>query len=90
MIKIKKQDNDNNSIHYECDCGAIGICSFKPTTKESAIVIDIRCLACQDAERMVLLQYNDECSKQTMIDNMYKIDLSWVPSINEEELHNEE
>jgi hypothetical protein len=39
---------------------------------------------------MILMQYNDEYSKQVMIDNIDNIDLSWVPSINEEELNNGE
>lgn len=88
MIKIKK--HENNIIHYECDCGAMGMCSFKPMNKEATIVIDIKCLACQDADRMILMQYNDEHSKQVMLDNIDNIDLSWVPSINEEELNNGE
>jgi hypothetical protein len=56
--------------------------------REAAIVIDIKCPACQDTERLTLIQYNNEDSKRNMIDNMNNIDLSWVPSINEEVLYN--
>ncbi len=86
MINIKKYEK--NIIYYECTCGAKGICSFKPMNREAAIVIDIKCPACQETERMTLLQYNDEVSKRSMVDNINNIDLSWVPSINEEVLYN--
>lgn len=86
MINIKKYEK--NIIHYECTCGAKGICSFKPMNREAAIVIDIKCPACQETERMTLIQYNDEISKRSMVDNIENIDLSWVPSINEEVLYN--
>ena len=86
MINIKKYEK--NIIYYECICGTKGICSFKPMNREAAIVIDIKCPACQETERITLLQYSDESSKRTMIDNIDSIDLSWVPSINEEALYN--
>jgi hypothetical protein len=86
MIKIKKYEK--NIIYYECGCGVKGVCSFKPMNREAAIVIDIKCPACQDTERLTLIQYNNEDSKRTMIDNISNIDLSWVPSINEEVLYN--
>jgi hypothetical protein len=86
MINIKKYEK--NIIYYECSCGVKGVCSFKPMNREAAIVIDIKCPACQDTERLTLIQYNNEDSKRTMIDNISNIDLSWVPSINEEVLYN--
>ncbi len=86
MINIKKYEK--NIIYYECGCGVKGVCSFKPMNREAAIVIDIKCPACQDTERLTLIQYNNEDSKRTMIDNIDNIDLSWVPSINEEVLYN--
>jgi len=85
MITIIKQEKNN--IYYDCSCGAIGMCSFKPTNKEAAIIIDIKCPACLETERMLLLQYNNEESKKTMINNIEDMDLSWVPSINEEILN---
>jgi len=85
MIKIKKYEK--NIIYYECGCGVKGVCSFKPMNREAAIVIDIKCPACHDTERLTLIQYNNEDSKRTMIDNISNIDLSWVPSINEEILY---
>jgi hypothetical protein len=86
MISIKKYEK--NIIYYDCTCGAKGICSFKPMNREAAIVMDIKCPSCQETERITFIQYNDEVSKRIMINNINNIDLSWVPSINEEVLYN--
>lgn len=82
MINIEEQKQ--NAIYYVCDCGARGVCSFKPLNKDSAIVIDLKCPACQETERMTLLQYESEAAKKNMIRNLNNIDFSWVPFINEE------
>ena len=66
------------------------MCSFKPLKKESTIVIDIKCPACQDTERVTLLQYKNEGNKKKMLDNIESEDLSWAPFINEEILDVEE
>ncbi len=86
MINIKKYDK--NIIYYECGCGVKGICSFKPMNRDAAIVIDIKCPTCQETERLTLVQYSNESSKINIINNINNIDLSWVPSINEEVLYN--
>jgi hypothetical protein len=86
MINIKKYEK--NIIYYECGCGIKGICSFKPMNREAAIVIDIKCPSCHEIERLTLIQYDNENSKRSMINNINNIDLSWVPSINEEVLYN--
>lgn len=82
MIKIKKQVN--NAIHYDCECGAGGMCSFKPMNRDAAIVIDVKCLACGETERITLLQYSSEENKQELLDNLNNVDLSWVPTFTEE------
>lgn len=87
MIKIIKQER--NTIYYTCDCGAKGMCLFKPMDREAAIVIDIKCPACQSTERITLLQYSSEESKKKILENLNSIDFSWVPSINEEILGKE-
>lgn len=86
MIKVEKQER--NTIYYICDCGAKGMCSFKPMDRDAAIVIDLRCPACQETERMTLLQYSDEDSKRNILNNLDNMDLSWVPFVNEEILDN--
>lgn len=88
MINIQRQER--NAIYYECDCGARGVCSFKPLDKDAAIVIDLKCPACQVTERMTLLQYKDEANKERILNNIENIDLSWVPYINQEILSDEE
>jgi hypothetical protein len=82
MINVVRQDR--NTIHYICDCGARGICSFKPASKETAIVINIMCRSCGDAERITLLQYSDNLSRDSILGNINSVDLSWVLSVNEE------
>lgn len=82
MIKITKQEN--NAIYYECDCGAKGMCSFKPLKKEAAIVINIDCPVCRETERITLLQYSSEESKENLLKTLNDIDLSWVPTFTEE------
>lgn len=88
MINILKQEM--NTVLYSCDCGAKGKCSFKPLDRDAAIVIDLRCPACQETERITLLQYKTESNRQRILDNIENIDLSWVPYINEEMLYDEE
>lgn len=82
MITVNKQER--NTIYYSCDCGAKGMCSFKPRDKYGPIVIDLQCPACQETERMTLLQYKDEKEREEILENFNNVDLSWVPSINEE------
>lgn len=77
--------HEQNRIFYECTCGAKGVCSIKPLEKENAaIVVDIKCPKCSAAERMTLLQYSSEETKADLIKNLNNIDLSWVPTLNEE------
>lgn len=82
MINITK--HKHTTIHYECDCGARGMCSYKPVNREAAIVIDLRCPACQETERVTMLQYSDEKNRKEILENFDTIDLSWTPSFNEE------
>lgn len=82
MIKVSKQER--NTIYYACDCGAKGMCSFKPMDRDAAIVIDLKCPVCQETERMTLLQYSTEENKKKILENLQNTDLSWVPSFNEE------
>jgi len=82
MINIIKQEH--NIIHYNCSCGVMGMCSFKPADKEAAIVIDIKCPSCDGAKRLTLLQYNSENSKEEILKSIDAVDLSWVPTFNEE------
>jgi hypothetical protein len=82
MIKITNQKN--NTIYYECDCGAKGMCSFKPMNRDAAIVISINCPVCKDTERVTLLQYSSEESKENLLNTLNEIDLSWVPTFTEE------
>ena len=88
MINVIKQER--NTLLYSCDCGAKGLCSFKPLDRVAAIVIDLKCPACQETERVTLLQYNDDEDRKKVLDNIEDMDLSWVPYINEEILNDEE
>lgn len=88
MIEIIEQNNNN--IYYKCVCGARGLCSIKPMDRDAAIVIDIKCPLCQAVERVTLLQYSSEDSKQDFLDDLDNTDLSWVPTFNEEILDEKE
>lgn len=84
MIKVKKYEK--NVIQYTCDCGARGKCFLKSIDEDAALVIDIKCLACNNSERMTLVQYSSEENKKELLDDLKNnnIDLSWVPFITEE------
>ena len=82
MIEVIK--HEQTTIYYKCDCGAKGMCSFRPLDKDAAIVIDVKCPACGETDRMTLLQYSNEEIKQQLLDNLNAAELSWVPSFNEE------
>ena len=82
MIKVTK--HEQTTIYYDCGCGAKGMCSFKPLDKDAAMVIDLKCPACMQTERVEMLQYKDEDGKQKILDNIENMDLSWSPSFNEE------
>ena len=82
MINVIK--HKYTTIYYECDCGAKGMCSYKPVKKDTAIVIDLKCPACQETERATIVQYSSEKNKKEILDNLNNIDLSWTPSFNEE------
>lgn len=82
MIKVTEQKH--NTIYYVCDCGAQGMCSFKPMDRDAAIVIDVICPACKESERITLLQYSSDDAKEDILNNPDNIDLSWVPTFNEE------
>jgi hypothetical protein len=88
MIKVIK--HEQTTIYYKCDCGAKGMCSFKPMDRDAAIVLDLKCPSCNSMERMTLLQYSNEENKNKILKNLNEIDLSWVPSFNEEILDSEE
>lgn len=82
MIDILKQEN--NVITYRCtNCGAKGMCTFKPPNKDAVIVIELKCPSCSKTESITLLQYSNSKSKD-FFKNIESIDLSWAPFINEE------
>lgn len=82
MLNITSQKN--NTIYYTCSCGANGMCSFKPLDHSAIIVINLMCPACSQAERLTLLQYNSNETKEECLKSLNSVDLSWVPTINEE------
>jgi len=82
MIKVIK--SDKNIIHYECECGTKGMCTIKPAKKDAAIVFDVRCPVCLETERMTLVQYSSDEVRDKLVEGLNDIDLSWVPTFNEE------
>lgn len=88
MIKVTK--HEQTTIYYECDCRARGMCSFRPLDRDAAIVIDVKCPACGETERITLLQYSSEENKEKILRNLNNAELSWVPSFNEEILDTDE
>jgi hypothetical protein len=87
MITVKEKKG--NKIYYKCECGTNGMCTVKPLEKDAAIVIDIRCPVCEETERITLLQYSSDESKSSLIKDLDSVDLSWVPTFNEEILDEE-
>jgi ACT domain-containing protein len=71
--------NEGNTIYYKCSCGAQGKCMIKPMSVESAIVVDVECAmpTCFETERVVLVQYKNEESKNEIMKNLNEVELSW-------------
>lgn len=86
---IKVTGNENNAIHYECDCGTKGMCTVKPMEKDAAIVIEVNCPNCDAVERVVLVQYKSEESKEKLEAAIKDMDLSWAMTLNNKEIEEE-
>jgi hypothetical protein len=82
MINILEQKS--TTIKYSCDCGAKGMCSYKPIDKEGPMVVNLRCPVCEETERVTLIQYKNEKNRKEILDNIESMDLTWTPSFNEE------
>lgn len=70
--------NKENILFYHCKCGTRGFCVVKPQDNEAVIMIDVQCPLCGDIERVVLLQYNSEESKEKALNNLNELELSWT------------
>ena len=82
MLTILK--HKQNTIYYKCSCGTQGMCSVKPGDEGAALVVNVRCPACGETERVVLLQYDSCGQREDLLDNIDSLDLTWVPTLNEE------
>jgi hypothetical protein len=87
---IKATGNEDNKIHYECDCGTKGYCLIKPQEEDAAIVVDIKCPNCAQIERMVLLQYSSDENKEKLLEKLDEVDLSWTSVLETEILDDED
>ncbi len=74
--------NDSNKFYYKCDCGAKGFFIVKPTNNDATLVVDIKCPLCSDTDRLVLLQYSSEKSKEKILKDSNECDLTWTPIID--------
>lgn len=52
MFNIK--NINNYSLTYTCDCGATGRCMFIPVTGSGSLVMDLRCVMCEESERICI------------------------------------
>ena len=83
MIKITEQKN--NVIYYECEgCNTRGMCTIKPTNKDSTLVIEVVCPVCGEIESVTIVQYSSESNRQALLDNLDDFDLSWTLTKTEE------
>ena len=83
-VMIKIVNHEHNTIQYTCSCGSRGMCSIKPLDRDAAIVIVIKCPTCQATEKLTLLQYSSDESKEKILKNLREVDFSWLPAFNEE------
>jgi hypothetical protein len=58
MIKIT--GNENNTVHYNCECGVKGRCMIKPMSEAGVIIVNLRCPVCLAVERIKLAQYKQQ------------------------------
>jgi hypothetical protein len=77
MISISKIDK--YIIHYNCSCGVIGECMFKPPEKSSIILIDIECPMCGSEDRVKLMKYVSDDDKKLSEDSF---DFYWAAVID--------
>ena len=82
--------NEENIIHYECDCGMKGFCNVKPHHTDAAIMIDVTCPNCKMVERLILLQYSSEENRKKLLDNLNDAELVWSSINDDPEIGKEE
>jgi hypothetical protein len=83
MIRVSKVDK--YIIHYDCDCGVVGECMFKPPAKSSIILIDIECPMCNSTDRVKLIKRSTEHGEENSEDSL---DLYWATVIDNKVLEN--
>ena len=75
MVRI--EGNEGNTIFYSCSCGTEGKCMVKPIGRSKAILVDIGCPVCYSRERVVLLQYDTDEERDSLLNNLNEEELSW-------------
>lgn len=74
MITIK--EIHHHTLDYECSCGVLGECMFKPPDGNSLMLIEVRCPMCGASERVKVMKYDSaEGKKELMTDDAQ---LDWV------------
>lgn len=86
MITITK--NKGNDVHYTCGCGTRGKCMIKPLKQDSTLVINLECPMCHETERIVLVQYTDEISKNKLLASLNDKEISWALILSNEVIIN--
>lgn len=51
---FKLDEVTSHSFTYTCDCGATGRCMFVPVTGSGSLVMDLRCVMCEESERICI------------------------------------
>lgn len=75
---IKVLNIKTYTIDYECDCGVIGECMFKPPKEEGVLVIDIQCPMCEECSTIEILKYKNEEDKERILNDGNRLHWSVV------------
>lgn len=82
MIEII--NNQGNTIHYSCSCGVKGKCMIKPLSSDAALVVNLECPMCFQVERLTLIQYTDDKSKDKLISTLNEKEMTWAIILSNE------
>lgn len=68
--------NKDNTIFYECSCGVKGRCIFKPLSEDGTLLINLKCVACNETKRVFINQYRSNLYFDKLADGE-DLKISW-------------
>lgn len=66
----------HHTLDYECSCGTLGECMFKPPDGNTIMLIEVKCPMCEASERVEIMKYDSEKGKKELLSKEAQLD--WV------------